>query len=77
MNTICTHIDYAYRGQVEPSYLERLIEDIKYLQAAIPAQELAIQIDAAVEFAYLEYEMLYSRMLSSSHIRTQSRRKHS
>ncbi len=56
MSTICTHVDYAYRGQVEPLYLERLIQDIKHLQAAIPAQDLAIQIDAAVEFAYLEYE---------------------
>ena len=56
INTTWYHVDYVYRELVEPLYLERLIQDIKHLQATIPAQDLAIQIDAAIEFAYLEYE---------------------
>lgn len=56
MNTTWAHVDYAYREQVHPLYLERLIQDVKHLQATIPAHDLAIQIDAAIEFAYLEYE---------------------
>ena len=56
INTTWCHVDYAYREQVEPLYLERLIQDVKHLQAAIPARDLAIQIDAAIEFACLEYE---------------------
>ena len=55
-NTITTHVDYAYRERVEPLYEERLMQDLRRLQEAIPAHDLAIQIDAAVEFAYLEYE---------------------
>ncbi|MCJ1291654.1 hypothetical protein MMC34_003199 [Xylographa carneopallida] len=50
------HVDFAYRERVEPLYMERLIQDIRRLQDAIPAHDLAIQIDAPLEFAYLEYE---------------------
>jgi len=56
MNTTWTHVDYAYRERVELLYMERLIQDLRRLQDAIPAHDLAIQIDAAIEFAYLEYE---------------------
>lgn len=56
INTISTHVDYAYRERVEPLYEERLVQDLRRLQEAIPAHDLAIQIDAAMEFAYLEYE---------------------
>ena len=55
-NPVWTHVDYAYREQVEPLYEKRLIQDLRRLQEAIPAHDLAIQIDAAIEFAYLEYE---------------------
>ena len=56
INTTWTHVDYAYRERVEPLYMERLTQDLLRLQKAIPAHDLAIQIDAAMEFAYLEYE---------------------
>ena len=56
INATWTHVDYAYRERVEPLYLERLSQDLRRLQEAIPAHDLAIQIDAAMEFAYLEYE---------------------
>ncbi len=56
INTTWTHVDYAYRERVEPLYMERLTQDLRRLQKAIPAHDLAIQIDAAMEFAYLEYE---------------------
>ena len=56
ISTTGTHVDYAYRERVEPLYMERLVQDLRRLQDTIPAHDLAIQIDAAVEFAYLEYE---------------------
>ena len=56
INTVWTHVDYAYRERVEPLYMERLTRDLRHLQNTIPAHDLAIQIDAAVEFAYIEYE---------------------
>ena len=56
INTLWTHVDHAYHERVEPLYEERLIQDLRRLQEAIPAHDLAIQIDAAVEFALLEYE---------------------
>ena len=56
MNTISYHVHDAYRARVEPLYMERLIQDLRRLQEAIPAHDLAIQFDAAVEFAYIEYE---------------------
>ncbi|KAL6715502.1 hypothetical protein ACLMJK_006463 [Lecanora helva] len=56
INTCFTHVDYRYRGQVESLYMQRLIQDLESLQSAIPAKDLAIQIDMAMEFAYLEYD---------------------
>ena len=56
INTTWAHVDYAYRERVEPLYKERLMRDLRRLQEAIPARDLAIQIDVAIEFAYLEYE---------------------
>lgn len=56
INTTWAHVDYAYRERVEPLYMKRLIQDLRHLQDVIPAKDLAIQIDVAVEFAYLEYE---------------------
>lgn len=50
-----THIEYANCERVEPLYLERFTQDLRRLQRAIPAQDLAIQIDAAIELVYLEY----------------------
>ena len=55
INTIWTHVDCAYREQVEPLYTKRLSQDLRRLQDAIPACDLAIQIDTAMEFAYIEY----------------------
>lgn len=56
INTTFTHVDYAYRERVEPLYEERLVQDLRRLQEAIPAHDLAIQFDTSMEFAYLEYE---------------------
>ncbi|KAM0796790.1 hypothetical protein BDR22DRAFT_899967 [Usnea florida] len=56
LNTTWRHVDYAYRERVEPLYEVRLSQDIRRLQEAIPAHDLAIQIDVSIEFAYLEYE---------------------
>ena len=55
INTTWSHIDYANCERVEPLYMERFTQDLRRLQRAIRAQDLAIQIDAAIEFPYLEY----------------------
>ena len=52
----CFYVDDAYIEHVEPLYRERLIQDLKNLQHSIPPADLAIQFDAAVEFAFMEYE---------------------
>ncbi|KAI9700135.1 MAG: hypothetical protein M1820_006917 [Bogoriella megaspora] len=56
VNTGWTHLDFENRAQIEPLYTKRLIHDMRNLQNSIPAKDLAIQYDCAVEFAYLEYE---------------------
>ena len=56
LNTVFAHVDMVYRDRVEPLYMKRLKDDLRHLQDVIPAHDLAIQIDAAIEFAYLEYE---------------------
>ncbi|KAL9072870.1 MAG: hypothetical protein Q9157_004935 [Trypethelium eluteriae] len=56
INTCFAHVDYAYRPKVEPLYMQRVVQDLKNLQAIIPAEDLAIQIDCAIEMGYLEYE---------------------
>ena len=55
-NTVFLHVDYAYREQVEPLYMERLLQNLRCLQDTIPARDLAIQFDVAIELAYIEYD---------------------
>ena len=43
MNSVWVHADFRYREHVTPLYERRLLEDIRRLQDAIPAHDLAIQ----------------------------------
>jgi SAM-dependent methyltransferase len=43
-----------HRAAVEPAYEARVLEEIAVIMAAIPAEQLAIQWDARLEFAMLE-----------------------
>lgn len=43
-----------HRAQVEPAYEARVLEELGTILAAIPADQLAIQWDARLEFAMLE-----------------------
>ena len=43
-----------HRARVEPAYEARLLEELAAILAAIPAEQLAIQWDARLEFAMLE-----------------------
>lgn len=56
INTTWCHVEYVYRERIDPLYMERLIQDLLHLQDTIPAHDVAVQIDAAIEYAYLKYE---------------------
>jgi SAM-dependent methyltransferase len=43
-----------YQAQIEPIYEARMLEELAAILAAVPADQLAIQWDARVEFAMLE-----------------------
>ena len=48
-------IDAKYQAQVKPLYEQRMLEDIEQLLKLIPATDLAVQFDLAVEIGILEY----------------------
>ena len=56
IDSILVCVDPLFCKQAEPLYEQRLVESIERLQKAIPASDLAIQFDIAVEFATMEYE---------------------
>ncbi|KAI9688272.1 MAG: hypothetical protein M1820_010300 [Bogoriella megaspora] len=56
VNACWASVDTAFRKAVQPLYKKRLLEDLQHLQDTVPANDLAIQIDCAIEFAYLESE---------------------
>lgn len=52
-NVVCLVAD-PYQAAIEPFYEAALLEDLRKIEQAIPAEDLSIQWDAAVEFAGLE-----------------------
>ncbi|KAI9716600.1 MAG: hypothetical protein M1828_007633 [Chrysothrix sp. TS-e1954] len=54
LHALMSFIKPEYQSRVEPHYEAKLIEAIHNIQAAIPAQDLAIQLDTSIEFAILE-----------------------
>lgn len=55
LSVIYSHVDAKYQAEVTPLYERRFLDDIHQLQKLIPAGDLAVQFDLAVEFALLEY----------------------
>src|ERR1700733_8988724 len=51
---VLTVLEPPYSARVEPMYEEALLSSLKRIQAEIPAHDLAVQIDCAVEFGMLE-----------------------
>lgn len=51
---VVVQLEGPYPAAVEPIYEEALLTDLRRIQAEIPAQDLAIQWDAAAEFGMLE-----------------------
>ena len=56
VNTLWAAVDQRYRVQVEPLYETRLLESLRRIQKIIPARDLAIQWDIAIDIALIEYE---------------------
>lgn len=56
INSIWATVDPRYREQAHPFYEQRLLESLQRIQQEIPARDLAIQFDVAIEFAFMEYE---------------------
>lgn len=54
INTIAPFIDPSHQAAVEPVYEKALLSALRRIQDKIPAKDLAIQWDVAVEFAMLE-----------------------
>ncbi len=51
---VTTYVAPADRAAVYPAYAAALAAELDRIAAAIPADDLAVQIDLATEFAYLE-----------------------
>ena len=54
INVIISHIDPKYQVEVEVLYTRALMAALRRIQDNIPKEDLAIQWDAAVEFALIE-----------------------
>ena len=54
VNVVGNLIEQAWQGTVEPVYEAALLACLTRIQEYIPARNLAIQLDLASEFAYLE-----------------------
>ena len=53
---ICSHISTPFRSEVDAALEPQVLALLKEVQEAIPAEDLAIQIDLAAEMGYLENE---------------------
>ena len=54
MNTIYSVVAPQHQAAAAKAYEKRLLEDLTRLQEQIPPEDLAVQLDVAVEFALLE-----------------------
>ncbi|MCJ1258529.1 hypothetical protein MMC24_006362 [Lignoscripta atroalba] len=54
INTVAVFVDPSYQEVVEPVYEKALLSALRRIQDEIPAKDLAIQWDVAVEFGMLE-----------------------
>ncbi|KAK3092144.1 hypothetical protein LTR53_019760, partial [Teratosphaeriaceae sp. CCFEE 6253] len=56
-NTLTPFVQHPFQAKVEPIYQEALYRNMRTLQESIPHEELAIQIDLAVDTAFWENYM--------------------
>lgn len=54
INVLHVAVEPAYQEALEPIYTKALLKAVRRIQDEIPAGDLAIQWDVAVEFAFLE-----------------------
>ena len=54
LNVLAVLVDPAWKATIEPIYEEALLAALRRIQDHIPASDLAVQWDLALEFAYLE-----------------------
>lgn len=54
INVLHVSIEPAYQEALEPVYTKAFLKAVRHIQDEIPAEDLAIQWDVAVEFAFLE-----------------------
>ncbi|PVH75935.1 hypothetical protein DL98DRAFT_657774 [Cadophora sp. DSE1049] len=54
LNVIACGVHAKYQVEVEPKYEAALLRALSRIQDAIPAKDLAVQWDVALEFAFLE-----------------------
>ncbi|MCJ1358751.1 MAG: hypothetical protein MMC33_008751 [Icmadophila ericetorum] len=61
-NTIWACVDERFRAQVEPLYEKRLLDSLRRIQDTIPARDVAIQLDLAMDVAFIEHERGYLKI---------------
>ncbi|EDN90645.1 hypothetical protein SS1G_00045 [Sclerotinia sclerotiorum 1980 UF-70] len=54
INVLHVSIEPAFQEALEPVYTKAFLKAVRHIQEEIPAEDLAIQWDVAVEFAFLE-----------------------
>ncbi|KAF7875169.1 hypothetical protein EAF04_002341 [Stromatinia cepivora] len=54
INVLHVSIEPAFQEALEPVYTKAFLKAVRHIQDEIPAEDLAIQWDVAVEFAFLE-----------------------
>lgn len=56
VSVIWANVDPKFRKDAAPLYEKRLLESLDRIQKEIPAKDLTIQFDIAIEFAFMENE---------------------
>jgi hypothetical protein len=54
LSVVAQYIDDAFQATIEPAYERRLLEEVDEIAAAVPAGELAIQWNLAIELSIIE-----------------------
>lgn len=54
LSVVAQYIDDAFQAAIEPAYERRLLEEVDEIAAAVPAGELAIQWNLAIELSIIE-----------------------
>lgn len=63
VDTVASFVGAPFRKRVEPIYKGAMLRSLNRIQSTIPAESLAVQWDAAVEFGLIEDGDFYGRKL--------------